>query len=81
MPAPSKFARRVMSKADRHPLATKLDAMGVYDEALNDESLWVERPEFGNHIPAALRYAERRNPGREYKWEYEENGIRIWRTK
>jgi len=87
MPAPPPTARTVKHGKNTHlgPLARALDSLPVWDE-LTDETHWVELwSDAYNHVPAAIAFAKRRaaknGEAREYLWEPEENGVRVWRTK
>lgn len=79
MPLPTNPRRVDMSSTRRSQpsaLTRTLDAMEV-----EPHGEWFELGEgMGNHIPAQLKYAQRRHPGREYVWEYDDIGVRVWRV-
>ncbi len=81
MPAPTN-PRRVGDKPNGSGLGAQLDRMAVWEDGVEpDASLWVEIAEYTNHVPAALYYAQKRHEGREYVWEPDDTGVRIWRMK
>ena len=80
MPAPPPTAKRVNTGPKRSALVQAIDALPIWSEE-NDVTHWEAIPEYSNHVPAQLRHAERRHPGREYVWEKEDIGVRIWRIK
>lgn len=73
----SPFARRVQPTKKRSALAQLLDDMPVDAEGYGE---WVEIQENSNHVPAQIAFAQRRHPGREYVWEYDDIGVRFWRV-
>jgi hypothetical protein len=77
MPIPATAKTVSNTPLAKTPFARILDAMEVSD----GDGHPVQIQPYANPVPSAIKFAQKRNPGRRYVWDRKGLEVRVWRVE